>query len=218
MLLHAITVLWTSSFKEDLAWKKEHVIWVCFGKKNQAFIYTLQNWCLFLMALTNYFLQLIHSCWTKEKKDNCFLLSLQWTVMLELVNNPLVSHAAFTFLFKRCHWVSSSVFCACKNHICFFVGFSEAETRYKLSDGRTVKNAADAALPRKHKRRKTKEQPVSSVTVVVAAVQETKETLSNEKKPQRITASKKPSKYEKPSQYRNLWTWTVIHPSPKKRK
>ena len=101
-----------------------------------------------------------------------------------------------------------SILLLLKNHISLLVGFSEAETRYKLSDGRTVKNAADAALPRKHKRRKTKEQPVSSVTVVAAAVQETKETLSNERKPQRITASKKPSKYEKPSEYRNLFART----------
>ena len=99
----------------------------------------------------------------------------------------------------------------CEHAIKSLVGFSEAETRYKLSDGRTVKNAADAALPRKHKRRKTKEQPVSSVTVVAAAVQETKETLSNEKKPQRITASKKPSKYEKPSKCCNLYASTVVH-------
>ena len=80
-------------------------------------------------------------------------------------------------------------------------GFSEAETRYKLTDGRTVKNTADAPLPRKHKRRKTKEQPVSTAATVAAAVQETKETLGSDKKPQRITAAKKPSKYDKPSEY-----------------
>ena len=82
-------------------------------------------------------------------------------------------------------------------------GFNEVETRYKTSDGRTVKTTSESgSLPRKLKRRKTKEQPVATVTPVAAAVMETKESLSNEKKPQRITAAKKPSKYEKPSEFK----------------
>ena len=127
---------------------------------------------------------------------------------------PRHAHPHHTYplpqLFYSTVTLVSEYFGTYKSHISIFVGFSEAETRYKLSDARTVKNAADAALPRKHKRRKTKEQPVSSVTVVAAAVQETKETLSNEKKPQRITASKKPSKYEKPSKYCNLCSCTAV--------
>ena len=93
----------------------------------------------------------------------------------------------------------------CSNIFFFFCvclkGFNEAETRYKQTDGRTIKNVTEAVLPGKHKRRKTKEQPLPLVKNVAAAVQETKESLSNEKKPQRITATKKPSKYEKPSKF-----------------
>lgn len=89
----------------------------------------------------------------------------------------------------------------------FIEGFNEVETRYRMSEAKPRHTGETPSLPRKQRqRRKSKEQqPVIKVNSVAAAVQETKESLSNEKKPQRIIAVKKPSKFDRPSTCAMIW-------------
>lgn len=73
------------------------------------------------------------------------------------------------------------------------LGFNEVETRYTTRESQPIKSAE---MSMKHKRRKTKETPVTRPSTVADAVKETKESLEpKERKAHRITTSKKPSKY-----------------------